>query len=124
MEQRNMTAPASATTNLEETTASTPIFIPAMVTEQCALTAPAIVMIATLVILAKRQNIRAVEPIAVVMEIVVDIGKICLTNSVNVIVMQDIADSNVKLEGGVVHCLLPTRIWRGGSYVNVVIKPL
>lgn len=97
MEKRALTAPASATTNLEETTASTPMVIRAAVMEQCALTAPAIVMIATLVILAKRKKLLAAEEIAAIMEIVVDIRKICLTESVNVIVMMDIAETNVKL---------------------------
>ncbi len=83
--------------------------------EQCALTAPAIVMIPTLVTTVKRQNIRAVEPIATTRGTVVDIGKICLMDSVNVLVIQDqdIAETNVKLKGDVVHCLLPTRMWRG-----------
>lgn len=112
MEQRKMTAPASATTNLEETTASTPMMLPATIMEQCALTVAATVMIATLVTTVKRQNIRAVEPIAATKGTVVDIGKICLTNSVNVLVTQDIAETNVKLKGDVVHCLLPIRMWR------------
>jgi hypothetical protein len=114
MEQRAMTAPATATNMLEETTASTPMILRAAVMEQCALTAPAIVMIPTLVTTVKRQNIRAVESIAATRGTVVDIGKICLTDSVNVIVVQDIAETNVKLKGDVVHCLLPTRMWRGG----------
>ena len=114
VEQRAMTAPATATKMLEETTASTPMILRAAVMEQCALTAPAIVMIPTLVPPVTRQNTRAVEPIAATRGTVVDIGKICLTDSVNVIVIQDIAETNVKLKGDVVHCLLPTRMWRGG----------
>jgi len=114
MEQRKMTVAASATTNLEETTASTAILTRATAMEQCALTAPAIVMIPTLVTTVKLKNTRAVEPIAATRGTVVDIGKICLTDSVNVIVIQDIAETNVKLKGDVVHCLLPTRMWRGG----------
>ena len=113
MEQRNMTAPASATTNLEETTASTAMMLPATIMEQCALTVAATVMIPTLVTTVKRKNIRAAARIAAAMGTVVDIGKICLTNSVNVLVNQDIAETDVKLKGDVVHCLLPIRMWRG-----------
>lgn len=97
MEQRALTAPATATTMLEETTASTPMVLRATVMEQCALTAAAIVMIATLVPTVKRKKLLAAEEIAAIMERVVDIRKICLTESVNVIVMQDIAETNVKL---------------------------
>lgn len=97
MEQRALTAPATATTMLEETTASTPMVLRATVMEQCALTAAAIVMIATLVPTVKRKKLLAAEEIAAIMEIVVDIRKICLTESVNVIVMMDIAETNVKL---------------------------
>jgi hypothetical protein len=67
MEQRNMTAPASATTNLEETTASTAMMLPATIMEQCALTVAATVMIPTLVTTVKRQNIRAAARIAAAM---------------------------------------------------------